>query len=153
MDWWTPHPLFTDLASNWKETKPVNPKGNQHWIFIGRTDAEAEAPILWPLDSVRFSSIAQLCPTLCDPMDCSLPGSLVHGIFQAWILEWVAIAFSRESSWPGDQTGVPRTADRLFTVWATREGKHKYSCWFTIKELYRTLTFSEVVIKLNNFID
>ena len=36
----------------------------------------------------------QSCPTLCDPMDCSLPGSSVHGIFQARLLEWVAIAFS-----------------------------------------------------------
>ena len=61
-----------------KEIKPVNPKGNQHWIFIGRTDAEAEAPILWPLDSVRFSSIAQLCPTLWDPIDYSTPGFPVH---------------------------------------------------------------------------
>ena len=41
--------------------------------------------------------IAQLCPTLCDPMNCSLPGSSVHGIFQARILEWVAIPFSMES--------------------------------------------------------
>ena len=40
------------------------------------------------------SEVAQLCPTLSDPMDCSLPGSSVHGIFQARILEWVAIAFS-----------------------------------------------------------
>ena len=40
------------------------------------------------------SEVAQLCPTLCDPMDCSLPGTSVHGIFQARVLEWVAIAFS-----------------------------------------------------------
>ena len=40
------------------------------------------------------SEVAQLCPTLCDPMDCSLPGSSVHGIFQARVLEWGAIAFS-----------------------------------------------------------
>ena len=40
------------------------------------------------------SEVVQLCPTLRDPMDCSLPGSSVHGIFQARILEWVAIAFS-----------------------------------------------------------
>ena len=40
------------------------------------------------------SEVAQLCPTLSDPMDCSLPGSSVHGIFQARVLEWVAIAFS-----------------------------------------------------------
>jgi len=40
------------------------------------------------------SEVAQLCPTLCNPMDCSLPGSSVHGIFQARVLEWGAIAFS-----------------------------------------------------------
>ena len=40
------------------------------------------------------SEVAQLCPTLSDPMDCSLPGSPIHGIFQARVLEWGAIAFS-----------------------------------------------------------
>ena len=40
------------------------------------------------------SEVSQSCPTLSDPMDCSLPGSSIHGIFQAWVLEWVAIAFS-----------------------------------------------------------
>ena len=44
------------------------------------------------------SEVAQSCPTLCDPMDCSLPGSSVHGIFQAIVLEWIAISFSRGSS-------------------------------------------------------
>ena len=42
----------------------------------------------------RESEVAQLCPTLSDPVDCSLPGSSVHGILQARVLEWVAIAFS-----------------------------------------------------------
>ena len=51
-------------------------------------------------------SIAQLCPTLCDPMDCSPPGSSVHGILQARILKWVAKASSIASSWPRDQTHV-----------------------------------------------
>ena len=46
--------------------------------------------------------VAQSCPTLCDPVDCSLPGSSVHGILQERILEWVAIPFSRVSSWPRD---------------------------------------------------
>ena len=50
---------------------------------------------------------AQLCPTPCDPMDCSLPGSPVHGIFQARVLEWVAISFSRGSSHPGIESGSP----------------------------------------------
>ena len=44
--------------------------------------------------------VAQSCPTLCDPMDCSLPGSSVHGILQERVLEWVAISFSRGSSQP-----------------------------------------------------
>ena len=52
------------------------------------------------------SEIAQSCLTLCDPMDCSLPSSSVHGIFQARILEWVAISFSRASSQPKDWTHV-----------------------------------------------
>ena len=67
------------------------------------------------------SEVAQSCPTLCNPMDCSLLGSSVHGIFQAIVLEWIAISFSSGSSWPRDQTRVSRIVDRHFTVWATRE--------------------------------
>ena len=52
------------------------------------------------------NEIAQSCPTLCDPIDCRLPGSSVHGIFQARILKWVAISFSSRSSWPRDWTWV-----------------------------------------------
>ena len=47
---------------------------------------------------------AQSHPTLCDPVDCSLPGFSVHGIFQARILEWAAISYPRGSSWPKDWT-------------------------------------------------
>ena len=61
------------------------------------------------------------CLTFCHTMVCSLPGSSVHGIFQAKVLEWVAISFSRGSSWPRDQTQVPCIAGRFFTVWVTRE--------------------------------
>ena len=67
------------------------------------------------------SEVTQSCPTLRDPMDCSLPDSSVHGIFQARILEWVTISFSRGSSRPRDGTWVSRTAGRLFAVWASRE--------------------------------
>ena len=62
--------------------------------------------------------VNQLCLTLGDFMDCSPPGSSVHGIFQAGILEWVAIPFSRGSFQPRDQTQVSCTPDRFFTVWA-----------------------------------
>ena len=61
------------------------------------------------------------CLTLCDPMDCSSPGSSVHEILQARILEWVAISFSRGSSRPRDQIQVSCIAGRYFTIWATRE--------------------------------
>ena len=54
-------------------------------------------------------------------MDCSLPGASVHVIFQARVLEWVAISFSRGSSQPRDQTQVSHIAGRHFTLWATRE--------------------------------
>ena len=60
---------------------------------------------------------AQLCLTLCDPMDYSLPGSSIHGFFQARILEWVVISYSRGYSWPRDQTCVSSLAGRFcFTV-------------------------------------
>ena len=62
------------------------------------------------------SEVAQLCLTLCDPIDCSLPVSSVHGIFQAIVLEWVAISFSRVSSQSRAQTWVSRIVDRCFTV-------------------------------------
>ena len=65
------------------------------------------------------SGIAQLCPTLCDPMDCSLPGSSIHGIFQTRVLKWVAISFSRGSSQPKNKTQVSYIADRHFTLSAT----------------------------------
>ena len=67
------------------------------------------------------SEVAQSCPILCDPMDWSLPGSSIHGIFQARVLEWVAISFSRGSSQPRDRTQVSRIRGRRFNLWATRE--------------------------------
>ena len=70
---------------------------------------------------VKWSELKSLCVRLCDPMDCSPPASSVHGILQARTLEWVAISFSRESSWPRDWTQVSRIAGRRFSLWATRE--------------------------------
>jgi len=66
------------------------------------------------------SEVAQSCPTLCDPVDCSPPGSSVHGILQPRILEWVAISFCRGSFRPRDRTQISRIAGRCFNLWATR---------------------------------
>ena len=65
---------------DYKKIKLVNPKGNQSWIFTGRTVVEAEAPILWPPDAKNWliSSVDQLCLTIWNPMDCSMPGFLFH---------------------------------------------------------------------------
>ena len=60
--------------------------------------------------------IAQLSPTLCDPMDCSLPGSSDHGILKARILEWVGIPSSRASSQPRDLTRISCVAGLFFIV-------------------------------------
>ena len=68
-------------------------------------------PIL--LISYVFVLVAQSCPTLCDPTGCSSPGSSVHGLFQAIILEWVAISFTRGSSQPRNQTQVSCIAGRF----------------------------------------
>ena len=55
----------------------------------------------------KESEVAQSCLTLCNPMDCSLPDFSVHGLFQARILEWVIISFSRDLSDPGIEPGSP----------------------------------------------
>ena len=64
---------------------------------------------------------AQSCPTVCDPLDCSLSGSSVHGILQARILEWVAISFSRASSWPRVPTHISCISRQILYRWATWE--------------------------------
>ena len=117
----------------------VNPKGIQPWIFIGRTNAETEAPIVWSPDAKSQLTgkdpdagkvkVIQLCQTLRDPMDCSPPGSSVHGILQARILELVAFSFSRGSPQPRDWTQVSHIAGGFFTIWATREAW----CWEMLK--------------------
>ena len=72
-------------------------------------------------------SVAQSCPTLCDPMNCSPPGTSVHGILQNRILEWVAIPFSRGSSQPRDWTQISLTAGGFFIIW---EGVSTYKMIF-----------------------
>ena len=68
-----------------------------------------EPPVLY-----SESEVAQLCPTLCDPMDCTSQAPLVRELFQAIVLEWVAISFYRGSSQPRDRTRVSYTAGGLF---------------------------------------
>ena len=77
--------------------------------------------------------VAQSCPTLCDPRDCSLTDFPVHGILQARILAWLAIPFSRGSSLPRGWTQVSWIAGRFFTTWSAREVNNRnYSLWVVL---------------------
>ena len=81
--------------------------------------------------------VAQLCPTLCDSIDCSLWGSSVHGILPARILEWVTIAFSRGSSWPRKikpTSPVSPACRWILYCWATGEA---HICVY----IYKTCSF------------
>ena len=83
-----------------------------------------------------LAKLLQSCQTLCDPMDSSWPGSSVHGILQARILEWVAISCSRGSSQPRDQTCIPHVsciAGRLFTTSAIWEALSLYILYNTLQ--------------------
>ena len=98
------------------------------------------------LDDESESEVAQSCLTLCNPMDYSLLGSSVHGIFQARILGWVAISFSRRSSGSRDWTWVSRIVGRHFTVWATREVQSTIK---TTTQLFMTSLVAQLVNNLS----
>ena len=111
----------------------------------------------WTLKKAEWmNEVAQSCPTLCDPVDCSLSGSSVHGIFQATVLEWIAISFSSGSSQPRDRTWVSCIVDRCFTVWATREVKKaecrridafELWCWRRLlRVLWRARRFNQSIL-------
>ena len=83
------------------------------------------------VESESESEISQSCPILCDPMDFSLPGSSVHGIFQAVVLEWIAISFSREI-FPaqGSNPGLPHCRQTLYRLSHQGSTKNKSVCSF-----------------------
>ena len=114
--------LVTSVVSNsvqphtWQPTRLLCP-----WDPPGKNIGVGCHFLLQCMKVKSEREVAQLCPTLRDPMDCSLPGSSVHGIFQARVLEWIAISFSRGSSRPRDWTQVSCIIGRRFTLWATRE--------------------------------
>ena len=94
-------------------------------------------------------SVAQLCPTLCNPMDCSPPGSSVHRILQARILEWLAIPFSRGFPDPGIKPGSPA----LQAVSLPSEppgGKFRSYIYFQLKSWYKIVN-SKFEVLLNQF--
>ena len=100
---------LTELLGRWLQTFQ---EGDAAQLLRKRSPCTVD-----PLDPLLCTSeVAQSCPTLCDPMDHSLPGSSIHGIFQARVLEWVAISFSRGSSQPRDWTQVFRITGSCFII-------------------------------------
>ena len=114
-DWWL---LFLALWAS-----PANSVQYSNWLpqeSSEKREREKESSS----EKVKVLA-AQSCPTLCDPMDCSLPGSSVHRILQARILEWVAISFPGGSSQPRDQTCISYVSctgrQILYCLYPTRE--------------------------------
>ena len=87
---------------------------------------------VYQVNHVHFKSL-QLCSTLCDPMDCSPPGSSAHGILQVRIMDWVAMPFSRESSQPRDRTHISCLLHwQVGSLPLAPPGKPKYSILYII---------------------
>ena len=98
--------------NEWPKVLTLRISGNDHSLsnlhsktyplwFSPRCNGES---VVKSCPVTKSCPVSKSCPTPCNPMDCSRPGSSVHGIFQARGLEWVAISFSRGSSWPRDWT-------------------------------------------------
>ena len=114
---------------------------------------EAQSLNHWTTRKACARSVAQLCPTLGDPMDCSLPGSSVHGNFQARILERVAISFSRGSSQLRNWAHVSLDTSRF---WSVLIGTSHYFCQRCINSpssstLQPKWTFQNVVYSCSSF--
>ena len=99
----------------WKRSFNTMVKGNKLELSFTRQETDS-------------CLVAKLCQTLCVPMDYNSPGSSVHGISQARILEWVAISFSRGSSWFRDWTWISCIGRRILYHWVIREAQEKSFC-------------------------
>ena len=114
--WEVSHQWLSAFIHRWHTSLLFLPLSTQWHKLVTRAPTIKEVPF-WNWKEIE---VTQSCPTLCNLMDCSLPGSSVHGIFQARILEWVATSFSRGSSQPRARTRVSETAGSLFTIWPTK---------------------------------
>ena len=122
--YFTENESFSDTTTSYVSYGESRTSHSFEYHVLYHTSSPGHLEILCEISktSAREGEVAQSCLTLCDPMDCSLPGSSVHGIFQARVPEWIAISFSKGCSQPRDRTQVSCIVDRHFTVWATRQG-------------------------------
>ena len=127
---WQPAPVFLPGEPQGWWSAPLKPRSggvNQGYraeYLRPMTESDFYSHVSLPGAGICLSSnyvchpvlVAQSCPTLCNPMNYSPPGSSVHGILQARILDWVPIPFSRESSRPSDRTWVSHITGGFFTI-------------------------------------
>ena len=104
---------------NWTYTPCIGRQNLSHWTAkeVPKWIYVLNADFLNSSLEVKWSEVAQSCPNLCDPMDCSLPGFSAHGIFQARVLEWVAISFSSAWKWKWSHSTSPSEVKSLSRVW------------------------------------
>ena len=133
-----PHPGIKPTSPAWQadslplshQESPMIPLTHPLWsstIKKKKKQYYLDTCLLYSLNAAAAAAKSlQSCPTLCDPINSSPPGSPVHRILQARILERVAISFSWGSSPPRDQTHISCITSRFFTVWATREAREGY---------------------------
>ena len=129
--------------SNWTELNATSPSFSLHIslsiLLIPLYPAQF---FLFSKAHQRESEVAQSCPTLCYPMDCSLPGFSVHGIFQARVLEWVAISFSRGLSRPRDWTWVSCIVGRRFYCLSHQGSRSSFNITYLLYLLSLSTTIS-----------
>ena len=116
--WFSVHEIPAFLRNTISSNQLISPAPSSP-LPTQRSSWKVTDPYCCLASSFLLNEVAQSCPTLCNPMDCSRTVSSVHGIYQARILEWVAISF--RSSQPRDWTQVSHIVGRRFTIWATRE--------------------------------
>ena len=120
---------FKEFGLKWeKKKKTISQKTKTRSRTTQKSLRNQQQPSVNETQDIVKVSAAQSCPALWDSMDCSLPGSSVHGILQIRILEEVAVTFSRGSSQPRDRTQVSGIAARFFTIWVIREAPERSGC-------------------------
>ena len=110
--------LYTEL---WKWVLCLSKFPRMFSILVFQWFPSLQSAQWWCVNVFAWVCVcAQSCTAICSAMNYSLPGSSVHGIFQAWMLAWATISSSRGSSWLRDQTSVSCTGRRVLYHWATR---------------------------------
>ena len=134
----------------------VHPNGQSSTIYNSQDKKQPKCQStddrvkkMWVKWNIMFVLVAQMRLTLCNPVDCSPPGSPVHGILQGRIPEWVAIPFPRGSSQPRDWTFGFCIVGRFFTIWVT--GKAQNGALLSHKKEWKIATCSNMDGEKNKY--